>query len=884
MKGRKEREMKKTLAILLSLALVVCMIPATASVAFGAMASVNTQIDGVNYQVTISENTFTYDGTPKGPKVTVKGADTQSVVPANITFGKNGEADSDVKPTNSGSYNIYVQPTGSSSKEKVALFDIQPVQLANVDVEKRVDITAENITTIADAGEGELKNTYFRVSHGGKDIPTNDYTLNAEKDTSGKKLNVTVSAKGTGNVTGNAVTKEFSVVQSLASGYTVSKAKGEFIYTGSRMAPQLVVQKSGEAPLTYGTDYTVSCGDGINAGTRVQVTVTGRGDYKDSLTETFEIEKRPIGTPYITPAMPTAVQGDSTVDFNVEVAGRTLKRGTDYQLEGFSAKDVTENAKVKIRGIGNYEGSYDVTFKVVAAGSKDLTVATLTLDRTQLTYNGSAQAPTETVKIGSSRLSQTAYTIKYKLHGSSAAASTAKPKDCGIYDVIIENKSGYSGSKTFESAFEIKPLDINSSSITASYIGTPYDNPVKLTLGSKTLYVGTDYDVDYYSAYKTYYTVTGKGNFTGTRTVYTSTKNISYCTATFSDNRTSVSYGQKYYPKVTVYDGSKKLVEGTDYKLTYKNSKKQEVSYCQDTGSYTVVITGINAYTGTRELTFTINGTDISKYTVTLKYASVNATGSVQTPEILSVKYGISSSLTANDYIVSYQDSNGKTVDAKNLIAPGTYKVIVTGRNGYKGSTSTTFRIVGLSQTVTVSQDSYKVYATSDYFRIDARATGEYSGFTYTSSNPAVASVSSAGYVTPKKVGRAVITVTAVGKNRYESASKRVEVKIYPSKVKLSNKPWTAGKKAQLKVRWGYQDGVTKYQVRYSRDKNFKAGTYLTKTVKAHGKDYTTQSTTLTKLKRGYTYYVKVRAVYTDPVTGDNYYGSWSGWRSAKTI
>ena len=86
-----------------------------------------------------------------------------------------------------------------------------------------------------------------------------------------------------------------------------------------------------------------------------------------------------------------------------------------------------------------------------------------------------------------------------------------------------------------------------------------------------------------------------------------------------------------------------------------------------------------------------------------------------------------------------------------------------------------------------------------------------------------------------------------------------------------------------MKVRWGYQDGVTKYQVRYSRDKNFRKGTYLTKTVKAHGKDYTTQSTTISKLKRGYTYYFKVRAVYTDPVTGDNYYGSWSLWRSART-
>ena len=880
MKGRKEREMKKTLAILLSLALVVCMIPATASVAFGAMATVDSvTIGGVSYKVTISENIFTYDGTSQGPKVTVKREDNQPTVSADITFGKEGETDSDVKPINSGSYNIYVQPTGSSSKEKVATFSIQPVQLANVAVAKRVDITAENIDTIAAADDATLKSTYFRVSHRGKDIPTDDYTLNAEKDSSdNKKINVTVSA-AKGNVTGSDVTKEFSMVQSLATGYTVSKADGDFIYTGSKMEPQLVVQKSGENPLIYGTDYTVSCTDNVNAGKTVTVTVTGKGDYKDSLTTDFEIEKRSIGTPVITPAVPTVIENASTVDFSVEVDGRSLKRGTDYQMGKFSTK---ESGKVTITGIGNYKDSYDVTFKVVPADSKDLSAATMTLDRTQLTYNGSQQAPTETVKIGS-RLSQTSYTIKYKLHGSSAAASTAKPKDCGIYDVIIENKSGYSGSKTFDSAFEIKPLDISSSSITGSYTGSPANNPVKLTLGSKTLYVGTDYDVDYYSANKTYYTVKGKGNFTGTRTVYTSTKNISNCTATFSDNRSSVSYGQKYYPKVTVYDGSKKLSKGTDYKLIYKNSKKQEVSYCQDTGTYTVVITGINAYTGTKELTFTINGTDISKYTVTLRYASVNATGSAQVPEIVSVKYGSNSSLTANDYTVSYQDANGKTVEAKNLIAPGTYKVIVTGRNGYSGSTSTTFKIVGLTQTVTVEKDSYKVYPTSDYFKITAKASGEYSGFTYTSSNPAVASVSSAGYVTPKKVGRAVITVTAVGKNKYESASKTVEVKVYPNKAKLSKKPWTDGKKAQMKVRWNYQDGVTKYQVRYSRDKNFRSGTYLTKTVKAHGKDYTTQSTTLSNLKRGYTYYIKVRAVYTDPVTGDNYYGSWSPWRSART-
>ena len=49
--------MKKSLAILLSLALVICMIPAAA---FGA-ATENVTIDNVTYNVTFNNDTFTYN-------------------------------------------------------------------------------------------------------------------------------------------------------------------------------------------------------------------------------------------------------------------------------------------------------------------------------------------------------------------------------------------------------------------------------------------------------------------------------------------------------------------------------------------------------------------------------------------------------------------------------------------------------------------------------------------------------------------------------------------------------------------------------------------------------------------------------------------------------
>ena len=75
----------------------------------------------------------------------------------------------------------------------------------------------------------------------------------------------------------------------------------------------------------------------------------------------------------------------------------------------------------------------------------------------------------------------------------------------------------------------------------------------------------------------------------------------------------------------------------------------------------------------------------------------------------------------------------------------------------------------------------------------------------------------------------------------------------------MTRKPWTAGK-GKIKVRWNKQDNVTRYEVRYSKNKSFKKGTYKTKKVNAAVNAYTTQSTTLSGLNSGYTYYVKVPA------------------------
>lgn len=866
--------MKKTLAILLSLALVICMIPATASVAFAASGTGTVTIGSESYNVTVSETEYTYDGTVKNPTVTVTGLQADQYT---VSY----KVSNTVTPlVAAGTYDIYVTKS-VETEAKVSGCQIV-INKATVSADA-IMIKQIDGKTLPEDGS-ITASEYFEVYFGGQKLSADDVELSSSF--ASPKYTVTATSK---NKNYNDFTKidyfylvtDIGKVEGGNLVYSITPTDESITYTGSKLNPVVTVQKGSETALTVGQDYTVSCGNEINAGETVNITIKGIGRYTGSVSLPFEIKQRAIDDAQITVENTTVLKNQQPA-LVLKYNGRTLVKGTDYSY-GTVTTSSTGPQTVAVTGMGNFKGSMNVAVNVTDS-TTDLAAATLTTSG-NLTYNNAAQAPTFYVKIGSTDVNPLYYTVKYKLNGSTAAATETKPTNVGTYDVEItaktSNAGNFTGTKTFTSAFRIDPLDINSSSVSATFTGSPSYNPVKLQLGSKVLTWSIDYDVESYSSYKPYYTVTGKGNFKGTRLVYTATRNLSSCTVNFTDNRSSVAYGSTYYPDVTVYYGSTKLVKNSDYTVTYKNPSNQTVTYCRDTGTYSVIVTGTGAYTGTKTLYFTITGTDISGYTVTLKNSSVNATGYSQTPVITSVKKGYYYSLTSNDYTVSYQDSNGKTVYS--MSAPGTYRVVVTGKNGYSGSTSTTFKIVGLTQTVTVEKDSYKVYPTSDYFKITAKASGEYSGFTYTSSNPAVASVSSAGYVTPKKVGRAVITVTAVGKNKYESASKTVEVKVYPNKAKISKKPWTDGKKAQMKVRWGYQDGVTKYQVRYSRDKNFKSGTYLTKTVKAHGKDYTTQSTTLSNLKRGYTYYIKVRAVYTDPVTGDNYYGSWSPWRSART-
>ena len=146
------------------------------------------------------------------------------------------------------------------------------------------------------------------------------------------------------------------------------------------------------------------------------------------------------------------------------------------------------------------------------------------------------------------------------------------------------------------------------------------------------------------------------------------------------------------------------------------------------------------------------------------------------------------------------------------------------------------------------------------------------------SSNKSVATVSKKGVVTIKGTGRATITVSAKETAKYRKKTVKITVDVTPKKQKAGVKS-VKGKK--LSVKWKKDARATGYQIQYSTDRKFKRGVE-----KAAIKKKGTASKTISKLKKGKAYYVRVRSYKSIKASGKTklLYGAWSRAVKSKKI
>lgn len=914
--------MKKTLSILLALAMLVCMIP---SAAFAADAKVDisketVKIVGITDEELTSSNGFSATKLYQSAgyafqvsKLTVGGTElTGSAITTDFDLsvqkGGTSYSASNGKVTDAGTYTVTIKAKDTStsySGQITCTLTIKPVNLTGATVR-----TTGGEFTSADVSGGKIKDavlsSHIQVQQSDGLIVPNDM-LTLSSTVTGSSVNVTATTKspdGT-NIISSSASTTFTLKTDIGGGtYEIAPIPDQ-TFTGAEIKPSVTVRAKNGGSILSTYNYTVTYSNNTDAGTAT-VTVRAEGTFAGTLTQTFTILPKNISNTSSIQVNDAIYNGGNAITPTAVIidGSRVLVEGTDYQISTTATS--IGAATATITGIRNYTGTITRQFNIVSAANGLVLGETAWLyignahaTDYQTEYNGTAQTPSVVVRIGPTESSaQILPSNYYRLTWT----NNTKP---GQATVVVTGQNGYAGSLV--GTFMIMPCVLTQFNTTLSglnasypYTGLPITPLPTVTVNGRQLVKDTDYTLTYSNNtnhstayYKAKITITGMGGYIGS--VYTefsiAGKSLAGLTASFTDGRSSSAYtGQAIAPKVTVRDGYTTLKEGSDYTITYRNSLGQVTTSIKDAGTYTVIITGIGSYSGELTLTYTINGTDISGYTVHLSQTKAQADGKPKTVTVLSVTNG-TTTLLSSDYVVTYQDASGKTVTS--MVDAGTYRVVVTGKNGYMGSAYATFTIEGTKQSMTFSnnQTAYKKYVTSDPFTITVNVDGDGTGINVTSGNTSVATVttlsSTAKSLTVRvdihRRGRAKLTFTTVGNKFSEPAVDDVYVKVYPNRAVLSRKPWTpSGQKGVFRVRWDVQPDVDKYQVMYCRNSSFRSGTYKTKTVSA-SELYSTQSTLISNVTRGARYYVKVRAIV--EVTSDTgstlkYYGNWSKWRS----
>ncbi|MCI9004820.1 MAG: leucine-rich repeat protein, partial [Lachnospiraceae bacterium] len=456
-------------------------------------------------------------------------------------------------------------------------------------VPEKADISKATVTLekTSYTYDGSAKTPAVTVNLDGKTlIPNTDYSVSYNNNTAVGTANVSIS--GMGNYSGN-VTAHFTITKADISKAAVSLEKTSYTYDGSAKTPAVTVNLNGKT-LVRNTDYSVSYNNNTAVGT-ANVIITGMGNYTGRATANFTITKADISKAAVSLEETSYTYDGSakTPAVTVTLNGKTLVLNTDYSVS-YNNNIEVGTADVSISGMGNYTSSVTAHFtitKAVEVVKADISKATVTLEETSYTYDGSAKTPAVTVNLdGKTLVLNTDYSVSY-----------SNNIEVGTADVSISGMGNYTGSATAH--FTITKADISKAAVTLEETSYTYDGSAKtpavtVTLDGKTLILNTDYSVSYNNntaAGTANVSISGMGNYSGSVTTnFTITKaDISEAAVTLE--KSSFTYdGSAKTPAVTVSLNGKTLLLNTDYSVSYNNNI--------EVGPADVSISGMGNYSG----------------------------------------------------------------------------------------------------------------------------------------------------------------------------------------------------------------------------------------------------------------------------------------------
>ena len=519
-----------------------------------------------------------------------------------------------------------------------------------------------------------------------------DYTVTYKDNTNVGTAKVIVTGKG--NYTGSVEAK-FNITAKALTASMVRDIAAQ-TYTGSPIVPELTV-KDGETALSKDTDYTVKYQNNLNAGTAT-VTLTGKGNYSDSVSKTFTIEQKDVTAQRATKDIQVVVDKGTfdapTFDDVTGTLTYSYDGATSYDYDAIVGKlkmlqlGATGDIGYTYTANGNYTGTITGTLHFTVVNLPAATITTAPAAKTGLTFNG-----TEQVLVNAGSGITTGCTLQYRLDGGSYNAELPKATNAGSYTVYYKvkgNNTTHSDSSEQSFTVTIAPKTVTAAvsvePTSYTYTGEAIVPTTVTVKDGTTVIPASEYTV-------TYGNNTNAGKATVTVKDQDGGNYVVSGTATFTITKAELS-GVTVSLKGWTYGDTAKTptvsgnLGGGNVTYQYKadNASTYTSTVPTNAGTYTVKATvaeSANYKAATATGSFTIAPKTVTNAAVTLSQTSYAYTGRAFQPSV-TVKDG-TTVIPASEYTVAYTDNTNV----------GTATVTVSDRAGgnYVVSGTATFTI-----------------------------------------------------------------------------------------------------------------------------------------------------------------------------------------------
>lgn len=423
-------------------------------------------------EVTVPDTVFT--GEQVRPDVVVSYGSYQFISDSDYTLSFKDNV-------NIGTASVVVTGKNHLSGSRTVTFPIEKADISSTEIAvKNATFTGSAIKSDVDVRLGNV--TLKEGTH---------YTLSYKNNVNAGTAQVTISGKGSLE---GAVTMSFTIAKADISKASIS-ANGTYAPDGVKIG---INAKFGNYTLKS-SDYSFTAPTAAGEQT---LTISGNGNFSGKTTVKCNVAKADIANAKSSLSLSTDGKGYTVT---VIYDGVLLTQDKDYKV---AVTESTTGVSAVITGIGNYGGT--ATISGISNELEAFENAVVTIGK--VTYNGTAQLPSVTVKIGSVTLKS----------GTDYILSAYDNTNAGTATAVITGKGKYEGAEK-KTQFKIAPASISSASISCEdqiYTGQGVTAQPVVTFNGKTLALGVDYYISGYSNIVNVGTATvtvkGKGNFTGT--------------------------------------------------------------------------------------------------------------------------------------------------------------------------------------------------------------------------------------------------------------------------------------------------------------------------------------------------------------------------------